>query len=67
MFEREGARVKALEKAEKEVKAKAQREAAMAAEPVTRVTNEDLEKVRVEPVRLADGVCCENHGSVGIC
>jgi len=46
MFERECGRERALEKAEKEAKGRARKDAARAAEPVTRVTEEDLQKVR---------------------
>jgi dynein intermediate chain 2, axonemal len=46
MMERETGREKALEKAGKEAKARARKEAARAAEPVTRVSPAELEEVR---------------------
>lgn len=45
LMEREGGRERGLEKAAKEAKARARREAARAAEPVTRVTDEDLQQL----------------------
>ena len=57
MLDRECGRERALEKAEKEAKARARREAARAAEPITRVTADDLEKVSCYFRRVVFSIC----------
>lgn len=55
LMEREAGRERALEKATKEAKARARREAARAAEPVTRVTDEDLKQLEQQFLKAMEG------------